>query len=165
LGAGAALTGMRFVFVALLLVSRTAAADDRVWYEVLGRYSWLSSPVGLGNNDGPDRIAFVPSTAWGVTVIEHGTGIISKLNSAFLSGAGGYAGSGYNSQGQAVDYYNTSLLDAGPGGSWTFDMSDQFMRFRMDSWFIPNFGWRFGLWSLRQLLRGGELTLGAGFMF
>jgi hypothetical protein len=38
-------------------------------------------------------------------------------------------------------------------------MSDQFMRFRMDSWFIPNFGWRFGLWSLRQLDTNQPFTM------
>jgi hypothetical protein len=120
-------------------------------YEILVNQNWLQPPVDLVFQayDASDKVAFVPVQAIGVTIIEHGGGIIGMINAAFLAGAGGYVGSNAD---HSVDYYNTNMTSGpGPQASWSFNMSDQYMGFRADSWWTNWIGWRFGLWALREL--------------
>jgi hypothetical protein len=119
-------------------------------YELLFNDNWLQPPVGIVYaDDRADGIAFVPVHAFGGTIVEHGGGIIGKINNAFLSGAGGYRGT--TADGRYEIWDTRQLTNVGPEASWTFNISDEFMGFRADSWWTSWIGWRFGLWSMRQL--------------
>ena len=131
--------------------------DERpVRYEFLMRDTWVAPPIWVINNDngGEGRGAWYRDHAFGGKIIEHGSGIIGRINAAFLNVGGG----GQRYRNTATGEITTRAyptVSAGPEASWSFDLSPAYWAFRADSWINTFFGWRFGAWNLRQL--NGEI--------